>query len=116
MERIAAAAAPQTSGGTTCAEAIGQTETERLVRIASAVLNETGYQMGANKIARLARRFQARVAGNGWSFFEFFANAIRLDVDRRRDLMNNPDFVRVIGYADPTGETAVAHVMRQRGM
>jgi hypothetical protein len=103
---------PQTSGGTTCAEA--KSQTERLIRIARNVLDAAGYPMGQNKVSRIVRTFEARVAGNGWSFFDYFANSIQLDAQRRRELLARPDIARVICYADPTGETAVSRVMRQR--
>ena len=113
MSGHAAAAATPTSGGTTSAEATGQTE--RLIRIAWTVLKNTGYPMGGSKVRRLVRTFEARVAGNGWSFFDYFANSIQLDAEHRRQLLNRPEVRRVISYADPTGETAVNRVMRQRG-
>lgn len=106
----ALAAAPQTSGGITGAEAKGQTE--RLIRVAQMLLIESGYPMGARRVNRLARDFESRVAGNGWSFFDYFANRIQLDAQKRRELLSRPDIARVIAYADPTGETAVNNVMK----
>lgn len=85
---------------------------ERLNRVANAVLDDSGYAMGRSKVRRLIREFTARVEGNGFQFFEFFANALLLDADQRRRALMNPDVARAISYADPTGETAVARVMR----
>lgn len=99
-----------TSGGTTCAEA--KSQTEALLRLAHAIIDNCGVRMGPNKVSRIVRTFEARVAGNGWSFFDFLANTIQLDAERRRQLLNNPDIARVISYADPTGEAAVNNVMR----
>jgi hypothetical protein len=113
MSHQAATAATQTSGGTTSAEA--ESQVERLVRIAHSVLDATGYAMGSSKVRRIVRTFEARVAGNGWSFFDYFANSIQLDAARRRELLNRPDIARVICYADPTGEMAVANVLREGG-
>lgn len=110
MSPPAAVAAPQTSGGTTGAEANGQTE--RLIRAASSILDGCGYEMGPRKVHRLVRKFEARVARNGWQFFDFLANAVLMDADTRRRALLNPDIARAISYADPTGETAVARVMR----
>jgi hypothetical protein len=98
------------SGGTTRAEAKGQTE--KLIRAAHAILDGCGYEMGPNKVARIVRTFEKRVAGNGWSFFDFLANTVQLDADKRRHLLNDPDVMRVVSYADPTVETAVSNVMR----
>ena len=98
---------PQTSGGTMSAE-------ERLNRVANAVLDASGYAMGRSKVCRLVRDFRTRVEGNGFQFFEFFANALLLDADQRRRALMNPDVARAISYADPTGETAVSNVLRGR--
>lgn len=85
---------------------------ERYTRVANAVLDASGYRVGRSKVSRLVRDFTARIERNGFEFFEFFANALLLDADTRRRALANPDVVRVIAYADPTGETAVANVMR----
>lgn len=100
--------ATHASGGTKSAE------TDQLVRIAHATLADCGMEMSPSKVSRLVRKFQARVQHNGWAFFEFFANALLLTADQRRRATANPDVVRVIGYADPTGEQAVNNVMAER--
>lgn len=112
MSVAAATAAPSTSGGTTGAEAHGQTE--RLIRAATQILDGCGYGMGPRKVHRLVRKFEARVARNGWEFFDFLANAVLMDADTRRRALLDPDVARVIAYADPTGETAVSNVLRGR--
>lgn len=99
------------SGGFTSAEA--KSQTEQLTRIAHATLADCGMEMAPSKVSRLVRSFQHRVAGNGWSFFEFFANATILTTAQRRQALANPDVARTIAYADPTGELAVANVMRE---
>ncbi len=86
--------------------------TESLTRIAHSCLDHFGYEMTRSHISRLVRKFEQSVAGNGWSFFDYFANAVRLDTEQRRVALLNPDVARAISYADPTGETAVANVMR----
>lgn len=106
-------AATSTSGGTTCAEAKGQTE--RLIDAAHAILDGCGYHLGPNKVVRLVRRFEARIARNGWEFFDFLANAVLMDADTRRRALLDPDIARAISYADPTGEHAVNVVLRERG-
>jgi hypothetical protein len=105
-------AAPR-SGGTTSAEA--KSPTEQAIRAAHAILGSNGLEMSPSKISRLVRRFAFRVENNGWSFFEFFTNAIRLTADQRRQAIADPD-VRVFAYWwDPTGEDAATHVDRERG-
>jgi hypothetical protein len=102
------------SGETRAPRPEGQTTAEDLARIAHAVLDNCGLDMSRSKVSRLIRTFQARVAGNGWSFFDFLANSIQLDAEHRRQLLHTPDVARVISYADPTGETAVRNVLRHR--
>lgn len=99
-----------TPGGTTGAEG-----TERLIRAAHVILDNCGMTLGPRKVHRIVRTFEARVAHNGWSFFDFLATSIQLDADRRVQLLNDPDVQRVIAYADPTGETAVRNVIRAAG-
>lgn len=98
------------SGGSTSAAA--KSQTDDLVRVARELLNVAGYPMGQSKVSRIVRTFESKVAGNGWSFVDYFANKIQMDADQRRALLARPEIARVIGYADPTGETAVANVMR----
>lgn len=104
MSAPAATAAPQTSGERRAPS------TEGLTRIAHSVLDHFGYEMTRSHISRLVRRYQATVVG--WSFFDYFANAIALDSEQRRRALLNPEIARAISYADPTGETAVRNVMR----
>jgi hypothetical protein len=51
---------------------------------------------------------------NGWTFFEFLANAVQLSAEQRRQALCDPDTARVISYLDPTGETAVNNVRREQ--
>ena len=67
------------------------------------------------RVNRMVRQFQARVERNGWKFFEFFTNALRLTAEQRRAALAGPDVARAIAYADPTGETAVNNVIRGAG-
>lgn len=101
-----------TSGGKTSAEATGQTE--RNLASAHAILDGCGYPMGSSKVRRIVRRFEVAAAPNGWALFDYIATAIQLDADQRRTALAMPDVARAISYADPTGETAVGNVMRQR--
>lgn len=109
MSVLAAAAATSASG-----ERRAPQGTEDLARIAYALLDHVGYDIGRAKVSRIIRRFQARVEANGWQFFDFMANALLLDADTRRSALLDPDVARAISYADPTGETAVNNVLRRR--
>lgn len=71
--------------------------------------------MSPRKVSRLVRQFEKRVERNGWSFFEFFANAVQLSADQRRQALADPDIARVFRYPDPTGEEAARNVDRERG-
>lgn len=93
----------------------GTTSVEGRIRAARVVLDNCGHRMSQSKLSRLIRTYTARVEANGFSFFDYLANAIVLDAQERRRLLDNPDVARVIAYSDPTGETAVSRVMRERG-
>jgi hypothetical protein len=68
-------------GGTaaTLGSSGGSTSAEAGIRAAHAILDSIGLEMSPSRVSRLVRRFEARVERNGWSFFEFFTNAIRHD-------------------------------------
>jgi hypothetical protein len=87
---------------------------ERLNRAAHAFLDARGYHLSPSKVTRIVRTYQARVARNGFEFFDFLANAVLMDADTCRRALLDPDLVRVISYADPTGETATHRVMREQ--
>lgn len=85
---------------------------DRLIADAHIVLSNIGAPMSPAKVRRLVIAFERRVERNGFSFFEFLANSVALSADERRAALSNPDIARVIAYRDPTGEEAVANVMR----
>lgn len=89
-------------------------ETEALIRAANVILTNTGVWLSRCKISRLVRTYEAQVERNGFAFFEFLENAVKLDAQRRAEALRHPDIARVIAYADPTGETAVRNVMEGR--
>lgn len=82
------------------------------IAAAHAVLTNCGVAMSASRVARLVQRFDHKIAHNGWSLFEFLAVQVQLTLDQRHMALQHPDVARVISYADPTGEAAVANVMR----
>lgn len=86
---------------------------EDLIRAAHLIFMNCGIQMSPQKVTRLVRQFKSRVERNGYAFFDFLANSVCLDAETRRRALADPDIARVIAYADPTGEIAVAHVMRR---
>lgn len=88
---------------------------EDLKATARTILWNCGVELGPNKINRLCVTFAQRVERNGFAFFDFLANTVQLDAMQRRQALANPDVQRVIAYCDPTGESAVAHVMKERG-
>ncbi|MGZ4516402.1 MAG: hypothetical protein ACXVXN_00545 [Mycobacteriaceae bacterium] len=90
-------------------------DVEALKTAARTILRNVGVDYGPNKINRLVVTFANRVERNGFAFFDFLANSVQLDSAARRRALANPDVQRVISYADPTGETAVGHVLKERG-
>ncbi len=93
----------------------GTMSAEHLIRDARIILTNCGVSLGPSKISRLVRSYQARVQRNGFPFFDFLVNAVQVDDVRRRQALAAGDVQRVISYADPTGETAVRNVARERG-
>ena len=112
MNRTAARRRQDSNRRNVSAEANSQTDTDQLLRAAHLVLTNCGISMSHSKVCRLVHTFEHRVAGNGWSFFDYLANRIQLNAEKRRQLLHNPDVMRVIAYADPTGEQAVNNVLR----
>lgn len=107
------ATANPATGGTTNTEA--KRQTEALIRAANLVASNCGLPVGPSKVSKLVRRFRRDVEYKGVPFFDYFANAVHLDAQQRRSALANPDVARAISYADPTGESAVNNVIRQRG-
>lgn len=89
--------------------------TEQLLRDAHVILDNCGVQMGHSRLCRLVRTYERSVRGNGWAFFDYLATAMAVSAEVRQRAIANPDVARIIAYADPTGEQAVAHVMHQQG-
>lgn len=86
-----------------------------LKSFANNVIANAGIALGANAVNRLVVRFcQKMPNANGWTFFLYLANQVQMSADQKRFAMLAPDVARVISYADPTGEAAVARVMRAR--
>lgn len=89
-------------------------DTERLCRDAQIILDNVGMSMPRPRLSRMVRTFRGQVEGKGWAFFDYVTNAVQLSEGRKRAARSNPEILRVIGYADPTGETAVANVLRSQ--
>lgn len=90
-------------------------ERDTLLKVAHTVLGNCGIEMRPAKVRRLVQTFQHRVERNGFAFFDFLANSVALSAEERRRALADPDLQRVISWADPTGETAVSNVLRERG-
>jgi hypothetical protein len=87
-----------------------------LINFACTLLHSSEIHMGRRKVFSLVDRFVERAPkADGWMFFQFLASAISLSVEQRNAAIVNQDLMRIIDYLDPTGETAVNNVIRQRG-
>ncbi|WP_231969251.1 hypothetical protein [Mycobacterium sp. E735] len=99
------------SGGTTSAEA--RSQTQHAIRATHAILANLGVEMSPSRVSRIVRQYEARVMHNGWTFLDFLTNKLQLSAQQRRRMLADPEMARVTAYLDPTGETAVNHVLRQ---
>lgn len=75
-----------------------------------------GLDYGPNKVNRLCVEYVGQPRRNGFTFAEFITTKVHLRAEQHRAALANPDLHRRISYADPTGETAVNKVTRERGM
>jgi len=74
-------------------------------------MEDSGIDISPAKVNKLARRFEKALRKARITFHEFLAD----ETHRRRLAAAHPELAPVISYLDPTGETAVNRVMRQRG-
>lgn len=93
----------------TSAEIEGQTE--KLIRLANELLMFWGIGMSHSRVVKHVRRFTREVIG--FTFFDYFSNAVQVDDQQRRGARLDRDRARRITYVDPTGETAGWHVGRR---
>lgn len=84
---------------------------EDLILTANVIVQNCGISMGPQSLTRMARRFRKQVRRNGWTFFEYVANTLCLSAQKRAEALADPEVRKVLDYADPTGEQAVANVM-----
>jgi len=103
-------AQPRTGGSTICTGS----QIELAIRAAHRALSSSGVAISPRKVNRIVHRFAAQAKSHGWTFHEFLSDAARLSPKQRNHLLAQPEWARVIAYLDPTGETAVARVMRQQ--
>lgn len=86
-----------------------------LIAVATLILDNCGIQFGRRKLFRLVDRFKERAPdADGGVFFQYLTAAVQMTVEQQHVALANPDVARIIGYADPTGETAVNNVIRER--
>lgn len=82
---------------------------ERVVRCLRAACAEAGVSVPQSRVSKIARRFvRLSVEDPSLSFHGFLVGESQCRVAR----VPPSEWARVIAYADPTGETAVANVLR----
>lgn len=84
-----------------------------LVHDTHLILSAVGVERGGNWISRTVRDFLAAPVA-GIPFPIFLMARVELNEAQRRRLAENADLRYLLSYADPTGETAVRNVMRER--
>ena len=72
-------------------------------------------RLSPSKVARMVQKFDRVARRSGATFHEFLTREANLPPAAVRQMMAHPEWHRVIAYADPVGEKAVNHVMRERG-
>lgn len=92
----------------------GTTSAEILIKAAHAVLDRAGVHMSPSRVSRTVRQYRHQVEPNGLPFFHYLATAFGLSERQRRSVLADPEVAKVIVYADPTGETAVTNVLRDK--
>lgn len=86
-----------------------EAQAEEHIRTAHALLSAWGVPMSHNRVVKHVRRFVREVSG--WSFFDYFANVVQIDGDRRDATRTELDaYLRTTYALDPTGVTAVRNV------
>jgi hypothetical protein len=92
-----------------------RSDREYLIRVADQFAASSRSWVSRSRLRVLVRLYIGQVARgwelNPWVFVDYLANALRGSEGVRRSAREDPALARVIGYADPTGETAVRHVM-----
>ncbi len=83
-------------------------ETQKLVIATHAVFDAAGIAWGPSKVSRLVRRYQHQGSGRR-AFFDYVANVLQMTARQRQEARADPNVVRVLRYADPTGEKAAHH-------
>lgn len=77
--------------------------------------------VGARKVNRLAQGFLSRTAR--WDvdaerreslFGDWLEHSLDLTTEQRHRITSDPDFSRVVSYADPVGEEAVNNVLHAK--
>jgi hypothetical protein len=104
--------APNPSGGSTICTG---SQIESAIRAAHTALSACGVEISPRKVNRIIHRFIGRAKSHGWTFHQFLSDAANLSSKQRNHLLAQPEWARAIAYLDPTGETAVNNVKRERG-
>lgn len=87
-----------------------------MISAAKLILANCGITYGTRRLFRLVDKFQRRAPNaSGMMFFQYLAASVQLTADQQQHALLNSDVARFVMYADPTGEQAVNHVLRERG-
>lgn len=86
-----------------------------LIRDANLLMQACGLVRSRSWVSRTVRTY-LRSTVRGLPFGQVLASELELNARQRADMMARSEFRYVLEYRDPTGETAVARVMRERGL
>ncbi len=83
-----------------------------LIRETHAVFARFGVRVSHDRVTKLVGTYIRRVHANGYAFADYIAAQVAVSEVQRQVVSD--ELRKVVSYADPTGETAVANVVRVR--
>ncbi len=91
----------------------GSATPESLTRDAHRLLDACGVARSPKWVQRVVRDY-CSASASGLPFGMYLANRVELNAQQRQAVLDRSDLRYLLEYADPTGETAVRQVLREK--
>ncbi len=91
----------------------GSATPESLTRDAHRLLDACGIARSPKWVQRVVRDY-CSASASGLPFGMYLANRVELNAQQRQAILDRSDLRYLLEYADPTGETAVRNVLREK--